>query len=87
MQTRRAFAFHDCTCVPAATREKGEFLQRLSSTWFKFKFLNCGAEILVCVSWLSETPGQGSAAMQNSGRGLFASRKIKTKPNKIRKRN
>lgn len=45
-----------------AQGKQGKFYQRLNSTWFKFKFLNCGAEILVCVSWLSETPGQGSNA-------------------------
>lgn len=38
--------------------------------------------ILVCVSWLSESPGEVSAAVQNSGRVfLFARRKkINTKP-------
>lgn len=41
--------------------------------------------ILVCVSWLSETPGQGSAAIQNSGWG-FSARREKNN-HKTRKKN
>lgn len=41
--------------------------------------------ILVCVSWLSETPGQGNAAIHNSSRVFFCQEEKKqtnTKPGK-----